>query len=77
MSNVDIDVANALHWALSIPRHSVTAQVDHGVVTLLGVVEKPYQRAHAEAIARWVPGVTAVSNQISVTASEELASLYH
>ena len=37
MSNVRAEVANALHWAVAIPRHRVTADVDDGVVTLHGI----------------------------------------
>ena len=70
MSNVHTEVANALHWAVSIPRHRVTAEVDDGVVTLNGVVERPYQRSHAEAIARRVFGVTGVKNKITVRATD-------
>ena len=72
MSNVRAEVANALHWAVAIPRHRVTADVDDGVVTLHGIVERAYQRSHAEAIVRHVPGVTAVKNEISIRATEEL-----
>lgn len=77
MSNVYTEVANALHWALAIPRGAVTAEVAGSVVILHGVVEMAYQRAHAEAIARWVPGVTAVRNEISVHPAQDylLASL--
>jgi len=71
LSDVRAEVANALHWAVAIPRHRVTADVDDGVVTLHGVVERDYQRSHAEAIVRHVPGVTAVKNDISVRAADE------
>jgi len=71
LSNVRAEVANALYWAIAIPRYRVTADVDDGVVTLHGVVERAYQRSHAEAIVRHVPGVTAVKNEISVRAADE------
>jgi osmotically-inducible protein OsmY len=45
--------------------------VDDGVVTLQGVVERPYQRSHAEAIVRRVAGVTTVRNEIAVRAAED------
>ena len=79
MSNVRAEIANALHWAVAIPRHRVTADVDDGVVTLHGIVERAYQRSHAEAIVRHVPGVTAVKNEISIRATEELreSGLHH
>ncbi len=72
MSNIQADVANELHWAIAIPRHRVTADVDHGMVTLHGVVERAYQRSYAEATVRWVSGVTGVKNEISVRAAQEI-----
>ena len=72
MANVRSEVANALHWALAVPRDRVTADVADGVVTLHGVVERDYQKSHAEAVARQVPGVTAVKNEISVDPFEGL-----
>ena len=35
-------------------------------MTLLGVVEKPQEKAYAEALVRLVNGVTEVMNKISV-----------
>ena len=72
MANVHAEVANALHWDLAIPRDKVTAKVDDGVVTLNGVVERPYQRSCAEALVRRVPGVTDVENKIAVRPAEDL-----
>ncbi len=66
MSECDVEVANALHWDLAIPRNRVTARVHEGFVTLQGVVERAYQRSYAEAIVRRVPGVTVVKNDISL-----------
>ena len=79
MADVGVEVANALHWDFAIPRHRVTAEVDAGVVTLHGIVERAYQRSHVEAIVRRVSGVTDVKNKIAVRAAEELRqpSLHH
>ena len=71
MSGLRADVANALYWDLAIPRYRVTAEVDHGLVTLQGVVERGYQRSCAEAIVRRVPGVIGVRNEISVRDAQE------
>jgi len=68
MSDLRADVANALYWDLAIPRYRVTAEVDHGLVTLQGVVERAYQRSCAEAIVHRVPGVR---NEIAVRAVQE------
>ena len=76
MSNVHVEIANALHWALAIPRNRVTADVDDGVVTLHGSVEKAYQKSHAEAIARQVPGVKVVKNEISVDPADAVRVPY-
>jgi osmotically-inducible protein OsmY len=72
MTDVGAEVANALHWDLAIPRHRVTAEVDAGVVTLNGIVERAYLKSHAEAIVRRVSGVTAVTNKIAVRGAAEL-----
>ena len=63
------ELANALHWSLTIPHHSVKAEVDGGLVTLRGVVNRAYEKSYAEAIARRVPGVVNVRNQIAVRAA--------
>lgn len=71
MADLRADVANALHWDLTIPRYHVTAEVDRGLVTLRGVVERTYQRSCAEAIVCRVPGVIGVRNEIAVRAAQE------
>jgi len=68
MPDLRADVANALFWDLAVPRYRVIAQVDHGFVTLKGVVERSYQKSCAEAIVRQVPGVLGVRNEIAVNA---------
>ena len=65
-------VENAIHWTIAIPRHSVMVEMDGGLVTLHGVVGRAYERSYAEAVARRVPGVTDVSNKISVRAEADL-----
>ena len=70
MSDIRDQVANALHWDPAIPDHRVSAEVDHGFVTLHGVVDRAYQKSYAEAIARRVPGVIGVRNEIDVRAAQ-------
>ncbi len=72
MADLRDEVANALYWDFAIPRYRVTAQVDHGMVTLHGVVERAYQRSCAEATVRRVSGVTGVRNEIATRASQEV-----
>ena len=69
--DIRIEVANALHRRLAIPRHSVTAEVDGGLETLHRVLDRAYQKSCAEAIARRVPGVIDVKNKIAIRASVE------
>ena len=73
MSDLRADVANALYWDLAIPRYRVTAEVDHGLVTLQGVVERAYQKSCAEADVRRVKGVIGVRNEIAVRAVQEFS----
>ncbi len=73
MSELRADVANALYWDLAIPRYRVTAEVDHGLVTLQGVVERAYQKSCAEADVRRVKGVIGVRNEIAVRAAQEFS----
>ena len=71
MPDVLVDVANALHWAYAIRPNEVIAEVNEGVVTLHGVVERAYQRSYAEAVVRGVPGVTMVRNDIALRTAGE------
>ncbi len=73
MTDVRAEVANALYWDLAVPRDRVTAKVHHGVVTLTGVVERPYERSCAEADVLRVPGVIGVRNAIVVRAAQEFS----
>jgi osmotically-inducible protein OsmY len=73
MANIHIEVANALHFALAIPPHKVMAEVTGGVVTLRGVVDRAYQKSFAEAIARRVPGVVDVRNDIAIGSPVEFS----
>ena len=73
MSDLRAEVANALYWDLAIPRYRVTVQVDGGLVTLQGNVDRAYQRSFAEAIARRVAGVMSVKNNIAVCAEQDFS----
>ena len=73
MADIHVEVVNALHWSLAIPPHKVMAEVNGGVVTLRGVVDRAYQKSFAEAIARRVPGVVDVKNNIAIGSSVELS----
>jgi len=72
MSDIRAEVANAVYWNLAVPRYRVTAEVDSGVVTLHGDVERAYEKSSAEATVRRVPGVIGVRNEIAVRPAQEV-----
>ena len=71
MADIRAEVANALYWNLAIPPHRVTAEVNGGLVTLRGVVDRDYQKSCAEATVRRVSSVTGVRNEIAIRAAVE------
>jgi osmotically-inducible protein OsmY len=50
----------------ALPAETINVAASDGAVTLRGSVDLPYQRDEAEAVARQVPGVSQVHNQLSV-----------
>ena len=40
-------VLNALHWDLAVPLNRLTVEVEHGWVTMSGMVDRAYERACA------------------------------
>jgi hypothetical protein len=72
LTDLRAEVVNALHWNLVVPRYRVTAEVDGGVVTLHGIVERAYERSSAEATVRWLPGVMGVRNEIAIRPTQEV-----
>ena len=70
MLDVRAEVANALYWNLAVPRYRVRAEVDGGVVTLHGSVERAYEKSSAEATVRLVPGVMGVKNEIAISVAQ-------
>jgi osmotically-inducible protein OsmY len=71
--DVRMDVLNALHWDLAVPRNRVAVEVQDGWVTMSGLVDLPYQRQCAEFDARKVPGVVGVTNQIRLSGEAVVA----
>jgi len=70
MSDIRIDVDNALYWDLAVPSDDVSAGVAGGWVTLRGDVEWPYQKSCAEADVLRVLGVKGVTNKIVVSSHQ-------
>ena len=68
----DDPVAQAVLTALmsegSVPTQYLSARAKNGVVILTGSVTTARQKAHAEQIARTVPGVKRLNSQVKVIA---------
>ena len=66
----DSDIAraatNALDWNASVPLGRIQVIVQNGWVTLDGVVDRHFQKAEAERVARSLVGVRGVVNRIDV-----------
>ena len=63
---IHADVTYMLNANPLLPRHSVTAQVENGWVTLLGCVDWPFLKAAAESGILDYSGAIGVTNQIAV-----------
>jgi osmotically-inducible protein OsmY len=65
----DTDIAeaalSALAWHVALPPNLLVT-VDHGFVTLSGIVAWPYQREAAEEAVRHLTGVISVRNEIAI-----------
>ena len=59
-------IAHVLDWNTNIPISQVRARVEHGWVTLEGVVEYPYQRDEVERMVRHVRCVVGITNDVEV-----------
>lgn len=55
-----------LAWDVLVPECAITVKVEHGVVTLEGLVDMGYQRKEAEADIRRLSGVKGVINLLNV-----------
>lgn len=58
--------AAILAWDTQVPPDAVQVKVEHGVVTLLGIVPWNYQRVAAENDVRKLSGIVAIINRIDV-----------
>jgi len=65
-SDIAKAIAHILDWNTNIPTGKVVARVEHGWVTLEGVVEYPYQRDEVERQVRHVRSVIGVTNDVEV-----------
>ncbi len=66
----DDDIAAAaldrLAWDVSVPRDSITVNVEHGWVTMTGAVDWHFQSEAAENAIRQLAGVAGISNQVAI-----------
>jgi osmotically-inducible protein OsmY len=60
------EIQSEMRFVPGIDPGDVTVTVDDGVATLTGHVDRPSSRQAAEELARWVPCVRAVANEIQV-----------
>ena len=67
-------VQNALKWDVFVP-NTVTASVREGAVTLAGEVAWNYQRDAAERAIRFLAGVVAVYNSITLKSHVDVAKV--
>ena len=69
-ARTDADIArsaeNALEWSTSVPNGAIKLMVEKGFVTLSGHVDWQYQRLAAVDCARFLTGVTGISDQIAI-----------
>ena len=75
----DADIGEAakqmLTWAVDVPPHTVKAGVRDHIVTLSGTVSWQYQREAAARAVMYLRGVTALVNDILLTATAPAAGL--
>lgn len=65
-SDIAHTVANVLSWTVWVPEKSIKVTVEHGRVTLSGIVDWQFQKQAATESVRLLLGVTGVNNQIAV-----------
>ena len=65
-SDIARAIAHILEWNTNIPEGQVKARVEHGWVTLEGVVDHKYQRDEVERMVRHVRGVVGITNSIEI-----------
>lgn len=64
--DIATDCVNALKRHSSAPQGRIKPTVEHGRITLHGLVEWHYQKIAAEKAVRYLPGVVGVLNAIAV-----------
>lgn len=68
-------VESVLRWDARLPDAQLRIKVEGGVVTLIGMLDRPYQKHDAETLVRQLEGVVAVDNRITVRAGTVAADI--
>ena len=70
LNKTDTKIANAaisaIEWNASVPNDKVIVEVDNGWITLLGELEKAYQKEAARRTVEYLSGVKGVTNNITL-----------
>jgi osmotically-inducible protein OsmY len=73
----DTDLARVatsmLDWSVDVPANTVTAEVHDRKITLNGVVTWQFQREAAARAVRYLRGITAVTNKITINESPSVS----
>ncbi len=68
-------IVTALRWQEGLQDQTIRVEVEHGCVTLDGVVDWGYQRHAAEALVSQMAGVVGVTNRITVSVQQTAADV--
>ncbi|MCO5946602.1 BON domain-containing protein [Mucilaginibacter flavidus] len=63
---INIEITNALHWHGIVPSDKITATVKHGIVTLTGEADEPYQLETAINAISHLRGIKDIINHITI-----------
>ena len=70
LNKTDTEIANAainaIEWNASVPNDKVIVKVDNGWITLIGELERAYQRDAARRTVEYLSGVKGVTNNITL-----------
>jgi osmotically-inducible protein OsmY len=70
-NEIATEVLNAFKWNWSVPNDKVKVKVENGWIILEGELEYNYQRDAAKDAVKDLPGVTGVSNNITIKSTAE------
>jgi osmotically-inducible protein OsmY len=68
---IGLDAVHAIRLNVSLPHDRIEVRVQDAAITLMGEVDRGYQRAAAESAVRHLKGVVWVSNEITISPPSE------